>query len=85
MKSDGIEELFTTLGKKYLEYIEQYYKQNTSKMDKSISSDSFNKSRSGSKQIDKSKYSEEDNDRTQSVKLNSQSQLLQEKERKKCC
>ena len=87
MKSDGIDDLFKMLGKKYLEYIEQYYKQNSSKTDKNQSSEdsSFvNKSNiSGSKQEDKSKYSDEDNDRTQSVRLNAVSP--KKKGKKKCC
>ena len=87
MKSDGIDDLFKMLGKKYLEYIEQYYKQNSSKTDKTQSSEdssSVNKSsRNGSKQEDKSKYSDEDNDRTQSVRLNAVSP--KKKGKKKCC
>ena len=87
MKSDGIDDLFKMLGKKYLEYIEQYYKQNSSKTDKTQSSEdsSFvNKSNiSVSKQEDKSKYSDEDNDRTQSVRLNAVSP--KKKGKKKCC
>ena len=87
MKSDGIDDLFKMLGKKYLEYIEQYYKQNSSKADKTQSSEdssSVNKSsRNGSKQEDKSKYSDEDNDRTQSVRLNAVSP--KKKGKKKCC
>ena len=86
MKSEGIEEMFKMLGKKYLEYIEQYYKQNSSKMDKTQSSEDSSINRSsinGSKKIDKSKYTDEDHDRTQSVKLNSVSTL--ENGKKKCC
>ena len=78
------------MGKKYLEYIEQYYKQNSrqnsSKMDKTQSSEDSSINRSsinGSKKIDKSKYTDEDHDRTQSVKLNSVSTLKNGK--KKCC